>query len=183
VSLDCKASKIKRVIDGVELQQAIALARGRADARAAIEALYAHIQDVIDLRRPICNTSGRCCRFEEFGHRLFVTTIELAVFADEVGARGEDRGASVAGCQYQIDGLCSVHAIRPFGCRIFFCDATAAVWQAEQYERFHARIRKLHDDLNIPYFYVEWREGLRAAGLKANPVVSGTSALTGKADR
>jgi hypothetical protein len=79
--------------------------------------------------------------------------------------------------------LCSVHTIRPFGCRIFFCDATATDWLAEQYERFHARIRRLHEELAVPYFYVEWREGLRAAGLASAPVISPSSALTGKAVR
>ncbi|MDB5297503.1 MAG: hypothetical protein JWO31_3486, partial [Phycisphaerales bacterium] len=66
------------------------------------------------------------------------------------------------GCPYQVGGRCGVHPARPFGCRIFFCDATADVWQQEQYESFHAEIRRLHDRFGVPYHYVEWREGLRA---------------------
>src|SRR3954453_21086463 len=118
VSTNCKAGYDELVLtlddsSTAQLRDAIALASGRADVREAIDALYVHLQDVIDLRRPVCNASGRCCRFEEFGHRLFVTTMELAVFSDKVGARGEGQGASVGGCQFQVGGLCSVHTIRP----------------------------------------------------------------------
>jgi hypothetical protein len=54
-----------------------------------------------------------------------------------------------------------VHPIRPFGCRIFFCDPTAQLWQEQQYQSFHARLRTLHEDLQIPYYYVEWRQALK----------------------
>ena len=48
---------------------------------------------------------------------------------------------------------------------MFFCDASAAAWQNEQYERFHADLKRLHERLGVPYFYVEWRQALRALGL------------------
>jgi len=60
-----------------------------------------------------------------------------------------------------------VHAIRPFGCRMFFCDATSTAWQNEAYEQFHARLKRLHEELGVPYFYVEWRQALGALGLSA----------------
>jgi len=69
------------------------------------------------------------------------------------------------GCPYQISGLCDVHPIRPFGCRIFFCDSTSTDWQHEQYERFHAELKALHETLGVPYFYLEWREALAALSL------------------
>jgi hypothetical protein len=56
--------------------------------------------------------------------------------------------------------MCGVHTIRPFGCRIFFCDPTAAQWQEEKYEQFHGEIKELHERFGIKYFYVEWRQGL-----------------------
>lgn len=69
------------------------------------------------------------------------------------------------GCPYQQNKLCTVHAIRPFGCRMFFCDATSTDWQNQMYEQFHSELRQLHDELAVPYFYVEWRQALRAIGL------------------
>jgi Fe-S-cluster containining protein len=66
------------------------------------------------------------------------------------------------GCPFQSMKLCGVHAIRPFGCRVFFCDETSTDWQHQQYELFHAELRRLHETLQVPYFYVEWRHALRA---------------------
>jgi len=147
----------------LQLRDAVREASVRADVRLAVECVYEQLQDAIDLRRPRCDASGRCCRFEEFGHRLFVTTMELATFLAKAPPVPGEWGGT--GCPFQSNRLCDVHTIRPLGCRIFFCDPSAGEWQAEQYERFHRQIKRLHDDLAVPYLYVEWRQGLRAAGL------------------
>lgn len=155
--------------DAQTLRAAVDLARSRPALLGAIRTLHADLQQQIDLRKPRCDASGRCCNFEAFGHRLFITTLELAAFVEELGSRSiepsHSRNSQSGGCPFQLDRLCSVHAIRPFGCRIFFCDATATDWQHEQYEAFHLRIREMHTELEIPYLYVEWREALRAVGL------------------
>jgi Fe-S-cluster containining protein len=150
------------------LKEAVEQAVGRADVREAVEQVYRDLQQEIDIRKPVCKTSGRCCHFEEFGHRLYVTTMELVAFRDTL--KPSRPGAwDAAGCPFQIDGLCSVHAIRPFGCRVFFCDASATDWQNQQYERFHTRIKRLHEELAVPYFYVEWRLALRSLDLLPHP--------------
>src|SRR3954454_15084375 len=141
-----------------DLQQIVYRAAGREEVRRAVEGVYADLQTAIDQRRPLCSASGRCCRFEEFGHRLFVTTIELAAFL--ASAPGHAEPWDGGGCPFQMSGLCSVHAIRPFGCRVFFCDPSSTECQSEQYERLHARLKRLHEELAIPYFYVEWRQAL-----------------------
>jgi hypothetical protein len=146
----------------VDLRRAVQAAAGREDVRGAIQNVYIALQDAIDLRKPICQTSGRCCHFEEFGHCLFVTTMELAAFSAQLPPQARPFTAGTPGCPFQSAGLCSVHLIRPFGCRIFFCDQTATQWQQEQYERFHKELQRLHSELGVPYFYVEWREALRA---------------------
>lgn len=151
-----------------DLKAIVEEAAGRAEVSAAVGRLYADVQREIDARRPVCVVSGRCCRFEEFGHRLFVTTMELAAFVHDLPATGRgDAGGGWdgTGCPFQSNKLCGVHAIRPFGCRMFFCDATATDWQNETYERFHARLKALHDELGVPYYYVEWRQALNLLGL------------------
>ena len=183
------------------LREAVEQAAGRVEVRDGIARIYADLQSEIDRRRPKCGMSGRCCRFDEFGHRLYVTTMELATFLPlpgTPGRRASDVDYLINGststdsanerllalmrteplspalspgyrgeeaCVFQLDGLCSVHAIRPFGCRIFFCDETATEWQHEQYERFHSQIKRLHEELAVPYFYVEWRAALREMGI------------------
>lgn len=141
------------------LRDAVATARQVPGLVDRVQALYADVQAAIAARRPRCDVSGRCCQFEKFGHLLFVSTIELAAFAQTRPANANPDGD---GCRYQVGGLCTAHPVRPFGCRIFFCDPTAEEWQQEQYEHFHTRLKQLHDELAVPYLYVEWRQGLAA---------------------
>jgi len=147
-----------------------------------------------------CQQSGRCCKFESFGHRLFMTGLEVAWFRSLVGAppgvrheSGSDEGGSEVadgcgggrseasgdagaastalpvivpkrdGCPYQVDGACSVHRDRPFACRVFFCQEGSDAWQGERYEAFQSQMKRLHEELGLPYRYMEWREGLADA--------------------
>jgi Fe-S-cluster containining protein len=147
------------------LRNAVTTAAGRPEIGRAVDAVYRAVQGEVDARRPACAVSGRCCRFEEYGHRLYVTTLELAAF---IRGLNDDRSPGAwdgTGCPFQRSKLCTVHAIRPFGCRMFFCDATSTDWQNDAYERFHTRLKGLHAELEVPYFYVEWRAALRALGL------------------
>jgi Fe-S-cluster containining protein len=179
------------------LAAAVDAARRRPDLRAAVADVYRRVQAEIDERRPACAVSGRCCRFESYGHRLFVTTIELAVFAEQAsgvepaGTGGAAQGAGVrrpdprwdgTGCPFQVNGLCGAHSIRPFGCRIYFCDASSTMWQQAAYERFHGELKSLHEATDTPYFYVEWREGLRAAGVAVAAGDAGAMASPGWSD-
>lgn len=164
------------------LADAVSVAAGRRDVAEALEAVYHELAERTAARRPRCDRSGRCCRFEEFGHRLYVTTIELSGFVQ--GLRDMPVNPRVAwdgsGCPFQKDGLCSVHEIRPFGCRLFYCDPTSTEWQEQTYRALHERLRALHDSLDVPYFYVEWREALKRLGLA---VLQEVTALTGDCRR
>lgn len=157
-----------------DLPEIVRTAAARPEVRAAVADLYARVQAAIDARRPVCAISGRCCRFEEYGHRLYVTTMEMAAFVHDLdaarnaGSIRENLEWDGTGCPFQVTKLCGVHRIRPFGCRMFFCDATATEWQNEQYERFHAELRTLHEQLGIPYRYIEWRAALAALGFAAS---------------
>ena len=149
-----------------ELGQIVRAAAGRADVLEAVRGLYADVQREVDARRPVCEMSGRCCRFDEYAHRLYVTTIELAAFVhalDQARALPAE-GWDGTGCPFQASKLCGVHPFRPFGCRMYFCDATSTEWQNQAYERFHRELKGLHDTLGVPYAYVEWRQALRAIG-------------------
>ena len=142
--------------------------------------LYEQLDHDIVQRKPICNTSGRCCKFEAWGHRLYVSTLELAGFQHimdvEINAKRfadtihsgmtfplplyTEHGELSPGCPWQIDGLCTARAARPLGCRIYFCDTTAKSWQQERYEHYHQKIAALHQAFDIPYHYMEWRHAL-----------------------
>ena len=64
------------------------------------------------------------------------------------------------GCPFQSANLCSVHAIKPLGCRVYFCDRSAQDWQRAFTEQALADIRAIHDAHAIPYRYGEWRDML-----------------------
>jgi len=66
-------------------------------------------------------------------------------------------------CPYQQDNRCTTHAIRPLGCRVFFCQEGTQDWQQELYEQFLDELRDLHDAHRLEYRYMEWRAGLRDA--------------------
>jgi Fe-S-cluster containining protein len=152
-------------MEPTELSAAVTDASRRPDVTAAVSALYSSIEVEIAKRRPICEMSGRCCRFDEFGHRLYVTTMELAAFVHELQIDPVAPKPSPGGCPFQRNRLCGVHSIRPMGCRLFFCDTTATEWQRDQYEQFHAKLKHLHETLAVPYVYMEWRAALTQLGL------------------
>jgi Fe-S-cluster containining protein len=144
------------------LRENVLAASRRLELVEAVERLYGELQTEIDVRRPLCVISGRCCKFDEYGHRLFVTTIELAAFLHRRGDVPIPVSADSGSCPFQANKLCGVHGIRPFGCRMFFCDATATDWQQAAYERYHAKLKQLHEELEVPYVYLEWRQALQA---------------------
>lgn len=120
-----------------------------------------------------CQRSGRCCKFESFGHRLYMTGLEVAWFrrlAGDPPVTVADGGMSLPvldarrdGCPYQVDSACGVHKHRPFACRVFFCQEGSDDWQTKQYEAFQVKIKRLHEELGLPYRYMEWRQGLADA--------------------
>ena len=58
-----------------------------------------------------CNVCGKCCDFEEFDHRLFVTPPELMYLATNIGA--ENIKSMQGGCcPYQANGKCSIYKYR-----------------------------------------------------------------------
>ena len=146
---------------------------------AAVAEILAAVDVDVAARRPVCRASGRCCKFEEYGHRLYVTGVEMMHFAG-VHVNGEIKNlkseisngsvvslpqffatAEPKGCPYQIEGLCTAREARPLGCRIYFCDENAQAWQNEVYEKYHGQLRAVHERFGVPYRYMEWRAALQ----------------------
>jgi Fe-S-cluster containining protein len=151
------------------------------EIRAALESIYTAASSAIAQRGPTCWASGRCCNFDAHGHRLYVTGLEtaytIALVAPTPGTPPHRGGSSglpssplslpqlhlartKGGCPFQLNNLCTVHTIKPLGCRIYFCDKSAQDWQHELSEKLLADIRTLHDAHHIEYRYGEWREML-----------------------
>src|ERR1043165_2502993 len=142
------------------------LAAARAPRIAgALESIYTDVSAAIQARGPACWASGRCCDFEKTGHRLYVTGLEAAYCVTRLTPshptltqltinQARERG----GCPFQVNNLCGVHAIKPLGCRVYFCDRSAQQWQQDLSERMHGAIKALHEREQVEYRYAEWRE-------------------------
>ena len=95
-------------------------ATGSSAIAAAVAEILREADADIAARKPVCRASGRCCKFEQYGHRLYVTQAELIHFqsqlsiqhsassihnspARSVSLRQFFAQAQPEGCPYQID--------------------------------------------------------------------------------
>lgn len=124
----------------------------REEVYRELEAVYAELERELAELRPLCRTSGRCCKFKEFGHQLWTTGLELDYLIERAGA---PEAAAEGICPYLKGGLCSVRDHRMLGCRIYFCDPAYAEAMAPLYERYHRKIKDMHARYSIPYRYSE----------------------------
>lgn len=82
--------------------------------------MYAAADAAVRAAGPRCDASGRCCRFTEYGHTLFLSHFEAELLLES--APPYDTPVSRDGCPFQVGGLCTAREARPLGCRIYFCD-------------------------------------------------------------
>jgi hypothetical protein len=131
--------------------------------RAAVHALYAALDAEIERLAPHCALSGRCCRFAEYGHTLFVSEPEAALLLEEAprACRALDDGAT---CPWQdAAGRCTARAARPLGCRVYFCDPRYEGHAAPLCEAFIGRLKRLVDDHGLAWNYAPLHRHLRQA--------------------
>ncbi|HLW67765.1 MAG TPA: hypothetical protein VKS79_20780 [Gemmataceae bacterium] len=83
-------------------------------------ALYAEVDAAVAAAGPKCDASGRCCRFKEWGHVLYLSALEAEVLL--AGAPPFGKPLSADFCPFQNENLCTAREPRPLGCRIYFCD-------------------------------------------------------------
>ena len=88
--------------------------------REAVLEVYADVDRAVAAAGPRCDSSGRCCRFEEYGHTLFISQFEAELLLET--APPYEQPVSWAGCPFQVQNVCTARDERPLGCRIYFCD-------------------------------------------------------------
>ena len=129
-----------------------------AGAVRELEEVYADLEKELERRRPVCNLSGRCCRFGESGQQLWATQLEIDHLVEREGLPGSVPDGL---CPYLRDGRCGVRGNRMLGCRVYFCDPAYAPHMSDVYERHHARIREIHRRRGLPYAYTEFLSEMR----------------------
>lgn len=107
-----------------------------------------------------CDSCGRCCDFDAFDHRLFVTPPELMYLVAKLG--GVNLKPMADGrCPYHLVCQCTVYKYRFAGCRIFSCKGDSE-FQSGLSESVLKKFKLICTEFNIPYRYVDLASGLNS---------------------
>ncbi len=130
-----------------------------------LDRLYRELDAELPRYRFTCSASGRCCNFDAYGHRLYATTLEAERFfrrSSEERANRDPRWCPA----YGADRLCHAREGRMLGCRTYFCGPYPVGSPEDLYERYHRRLKAIHDRYGIPFAYrdiVAWAAERRPA--------------------
>src|SRR5437762_4615243 len=91
-----------------------------AELRRRVLEIYRAADAAVAAAGPVCVASGRCCRFKEHGHVLYISNLEAEVLLEAAPAYAAP--VSPDFCPFQKDKLCTAREPRPLGCRVYFCD-------------------------------------------------------------
>lgn len=131
--------------------------------RDRLSSIYRETDAAVAVLGPACALSGRCCRFHEADHALFVSAPEAALLLADAPppSRPLDDGAT---CPWQsAAGLCTAREARPVGCRVYYCDAAYLPHAPAIAEAAIARLREMVDDLGLDWGYAPLHHHLRRA--------------------
>lgn len=136
---------------------------GMTPQSSKVAEIYNWIDSMINNADPAisCCACGKCCDFDTFGHRLFITSIEMRYFVEVTGTDNLKLMTAEI-CPYNIDKKCTVHNHRFAGCRIFNCKADSGL-QNLLSESALGLLKKACIDHNIPYLYSDLKTALNHA--------------------
>lgn len=152
------------------------LAREVEGYRVSLQELYRRLDAEVARAGPVCELSGRCCRFEEYDHTLFLSDPEakLLVIDAPEPVRPLDDGAS---CPWQdVRGRCTARDARPMGCRVYFCDPSYEQTGPEIAERSIALLKEVVDRMGLSWNYAPLHRHLhrlRSEGIFVDPQLPG----------
>ena len=113
--------------------------------------IYAEADAEVRQAVPVCLSSGKCCRFKEYDHTLFISSIEAAVLLKHAPAYEKPTDSGF--CPFQKENLCTAREPRPLGCRIYFCDQGYQGKMLELSEKFTRKLKDLADEKQLPWHY------------------------------
>jgi hypothetical protein len=121
-----------------------------ATRRRVLE-LYQEVDQAVAAAGPVCIASGRCCRFKEYGHTLFLSNLEAEVLL--AGAPPYDRPVTADFCPFQKDHLCTAREPRPLACRVYYCDPSYQETGNRISEEYLRRLKTLANEQGIAWRY------------------------------
>ena len=148
------------------------------ELREQVLAVYAAADAAVADAGPRCDASGRCCRFKEYGHTLFVSNLEAEVLLES--APPYEPPVTGDFCPFQVDNLCTAREPRPLGCRVYFCDPTYQDTGNAISETYLSRLKELAVEHGTGWRYAPLHHFLNAAEGRGPvpPADTGRIALT-----
>lgn len=135
------------------------------EAIRALKSLYEQVESEIAKHGPVCVLSGRCCRFQEYGHDLFVSRLE-AIYWFGTGEPAVSAESWIPGqnCPWQSpSGMCTARQGRPLGCRVYFCDPHFSEVMPDIAEHAISELKRITSKAGMPWDYRPAHHHLRAA--------------------
>jgi len=121
------------------------------ELRRRVLELYREVDAAVAAAGPVCVASGRCCRFKEYGHTLFVSNLEADVLL--ASAPPYDRPVTGDFCPFQQGNLCTAREPRPLGCRVYYCDPAYQDAGSRISEEYLRRLKRLADEHGAGWRY------------------------------
>jgi len=113
--------------------------------------MYEEVDREVAAAGPVCIASGRCCRFKEYGHVLYLSSMEADVLL--ANAPAYEQPVSTEFCPFQKDKLCTARDPRPLGCRVYYCDPAYQETCNQITEKYLQRLKQLSLELNVEWQY------------------------------
>lgn len=122
----------------------------------SVQEVYNWIDQQIAQDPASCDACGKCCNFDAYDHRLFVTSPEMIYFASKIA---DPKPMTKGYCPYLVEGKCQTHESRFAGCRIFLCTADTDM-QGCLSEQALEKFKDICQKFNIDYYYTDLKTAL-----------------------
>lgn len=119
--------------------------------RLQVMQLYQEVDREVASAGPVCVASGRCCRFKEYGHVLYLSNLEADVLL--AAAPAYEQPVSADFCPFQEGNLCTAREPRPLGCRVYYCDPSYQETGNRITEKYLQRLKQVANDNGIEWLY------------------------------
>ena len=130
------------------------------ELRHRVLELYREADREVAAAGPVCVASGRCCRFKEYGHVLFLSNLEAEVLLHDAPLY-DPQAVTPDFCPFQKGNLCTAREPRPLGCRVYFCDPNYQNNCNEITETYLRRLKDLARTHDVPWQYAPLHHFLR----------------------
>jgi Fe-S-cluster containining protein len=128
--------------------------------RRQVLQLYEEVDRAVAAAGPVCIASGRCCRFKEYGHTLFLSSLEAGVLLHDAPPYDPET-VTPDFCPFQQGNLCTARQPRPLGCRVYYCDPNYQETCHAITETYLHRLKELAIAHGVPWHYAPLHHFLR----------------------